>query len=82
VRCVHLNEVGLQCPEQALEGKEFCPYHTRIPEDPDPEGSAWVVSDRREGTSRVPVVYRLAALILLLIFALNAYRTLRSWLGY
>jgi hypothetical protein len=82
VRCVHLNRVGDQCRDQALEGRQLCAFHARILEDDDPEMRREGVSGRREGISRFPLIYRLAALALLLLFLLDGFRVLRSWLGW
>jgi len=82
VRCVHLNRVGEQCRDQALEGRQLCAFHSRILEDDDPEIRREAVSGRREGTSRFPLIYRVAALVLLLIFLLEAFEPIRSWLGF
>lgn len=82
MRCVHLNRIGEQCRDQALEGKDFCPYHSRILEDDDPDRRLEALSSSSERTSRFPLIYRLAALALLLILLVNAYQTLRSWLGF
>ena len=70
MRCMYLDGSGRQCPAEALDGQEFCAPHTRIldPEWPD-------------SGSRYPLLYRLAALALLLIFLFNAWQTLRSWLN-
>jgi len=74
--------VGEQCRDQALEGRQLCPFHARILEDDDPEQRLDAGTGSREGTSRFPLIYRLAALVLLLIFLLDGYRVLRSWLGW
>ena len=71
MRCVHLNRIGEQCRDQALEGKDFCAYHCRILEGEEPEEK-----------SPFPLIYRLAALALLLIFLISAYQRVRTWLGY
>lgn len=74
MRCMHLDRGGRQCPFEALEGKEFCADHSPlIYADGDAE---WP-----EPKTNRPLLYRLAAWILLLIFLLNAYQTLRAWLG-
>ena len=82
MRCVHLNRVGEQCRDQALEGRQLCPFHARILEDDDPDRRLESMAGRGESTSRFPLIYRLAAVALLLIFLLDAFRTLRSWLGW
>ena len=70
MRCMHLDRSGWQCPAEALEGTEFCADHTRF-----------LDSEASESRSRYPFLYRLAALALLLLFLLNAYQTVLSWLG-
>ncbi len=82
MRCVHLNRVGEQCRDQALEGSHLCPYHARILEGDDPDQRFEALEARRERTSRFPLIYRLAAAALLLLFVLQAYQTILSWLGY
>ncbi|MBI2819158.1 MAG: hypothetical protein HYX73_04195 [Acidobacteria bacterium] len=82
MRCVHLNRVGDQCRDQALEGRQLCAFHSRILEDDDPEGQMEATSGRREGTSRFPMIYRLAALILLLLILLDTFGSIRSWLDW
>ena len=82
MRCVHLNRVGEQCRDQALEGRQLCPFHARILEDEDPDVRLEAGSGHREATSRFPLIYRLAALGLLLLFLFDAYRALRTWLGF
>ena len=68
MRCMHLDRSGWQCPLVAREGTEFCPDHTPFL-DADPES--------RGGR---PLVYRLAALALLLIFLYNYYQIVLGWL--
>ncbi len=71
MRCVRLNRIGEQCPDQALAGKKYCPYHSRILEDHDPDHHL----DRTAGSlSRFPTVFRLAAIALLLIFLYAAFQ--------
>jgi hypothetical protein len=78
MRCVHLNRVGEQCRDQALEGREFCAYHARMLEDYDIDSA----SSESRPASRFPLIYRVAAALLLLLFATQAYQTVLSWLGY
>jgi hypothetical protein len=82
MRCVHLNRIGEQCRDQALEGGQLCPYHTRIFEDEDLDQRFEVVEGRRDRVSRYPLIYRLAAGALLLLFVMQIYQTVVSWLGY
>ncbi len=73
MRCLHLNRSGWQCPAETVEGSDFCADHLSIPDSiPDP--------DNGKAKGRIPYIYRLAALALLLIFLFNAYQTLRQWL--
>ena len=81
MRCVHLNRVGEQCRDQALEGRQLCAFHARIFEDDDPETRRENLSGG-ERSSRFPLIYRLAAALLLLYFLLDAFSAIRSWLGW
>ncbi|MBI4480418.1 MAG: hypothetical protein HY651_10385 [Acidobacteria bacterium] len=81
MRCVHLNRVGEQCRDQALEGRQLCAFHSRILEDDDPAARQEADSGG-EKSSGFPLIYRLAALVLLLIFLLEAFDPIRSWLGW
>jgi hypothetical protein len=74
--------VGEQCRDQALEGRQLCPYHARILEDDDPESRLEAITGASERASRFPLIYRMAALALLLIFLLDGFGALRSWLGW
>ena len=79
MRCVRLNRIGEQCTDQALAGKKYCPYHSRILEDHDPDLRLDALAGSR--VSRFPVVYRLAAIALLLIFLYAAFQTSLRWLS-
>ena len=83
MRCVHLNRVGEQCRDQALGGRQFCAYHARLLEDFESDDASRdeVLAGKRERTARFPLIYRLAAAILLFIFLLDAVPMLRSWLS-
>ena len=70
MRCMHLGRRGEQCPEQAMLGSNFCASHSPL-----------LDAEVREDRKRFPFVYRLAAFVLLLIFVLQGYQTLRAWLG-
>ncbi len=71
MRCVHLNRLGRQCPAEALPEDMFCAAHSpdRELESPEPD-------ERRPG------IYRLVALLMLLIFLFNAYQTVLGWMGW
>ena len=74
VRCLHLSRSGWQCPAEAIEGSDFCADHTPVPDSVlNPDGAG-------EG-SRRPYIYQLAAFLLLLIFLMNYYQTLRQLLA-
>lgn len=70
VRCVYLDSGGRQCPAVAIAGGEFCAAHQRVRE-----------SEMTESNSPRPLLYRLAALFLLLMFLMNAYQMIQEWLG-
>jgi hypothetical protein len=79
MRCTQINRVGEQCRGQAVAGSELCAFHAGILEgrtssalDDDD-----VHQPRRQ--SRFPLIYRVAAGLLLLIFALEIARTVRGW---
>lgn len=54
---------------EAVEGTEFCADHTRFL-DPD-----------NEPNQSTPLLYRLTALVLLLVFLYNYYQIVLGWLG-
>lgn len=74
MRCVHINRIGEQCPDQALPRKRYCSFHSRILEDHDPDAGLDASNGSR--ASRFPWVYRLAAIALLLIFLYAAFQRL------
>jgi hypothetical protein len=73
-QCLHVDKNGRPCSSKAEEGASFCRHHSR-------EGAeaVWPGVDPRR------LAFRLAALLLLLIFllplALQGYRMLRSLLN-
>lgn len=82
MRCLHLNRVGEQCRDQALEGHQLCAFHARILEDDELELRREPAFENSARRSRIPLIYRLAALALLLIFLFDAFGSLRSWLRW
>ena len=64
---MHLDKNGGRCPLVVIEGTEFCADHTRFLEPENDSGSR-------------PLVYRLTALALLLIFLYNYYEIVLGWL--
>ena len=67
-RCVHLYESGTRCSGEVLEGTDFCPDH--YPSPPN--------HDAFDDHPFQKLVARLVALILLLIFLIPFYYTLRT----
>jgi hypothetical protein len=82
LRCVHLNRVGDQCPDQALEGRQLCAFHARLLEDYDSDAAGEPAAAESERRSRFPVIYRLAALLLLLILLMQTFGSVRAWLDF
>ena len=70
MHCIHLDKRGWQCPAEALEGSEFCAGHR-----------PFFDAEETEPNSSRPLLYRLAAFVLLLIFLFNTYQTVCAWLG-
>jgi hypothetical protein len=65
---MNLDDAGWQCPMEAVEGTEFCADHTRFL---DPEN---------EADKSTPLLYRLTALVLLVLFLYNYYQIVLGWL--
>lgn len=80
MRCVHLNRAGRQCGNQALEGGQFCALHSPMLENDNPQNRVSALEDDADSGAHFPLVYRLAALALLLLFLLQGYQAIRSWL--
>ena len=75
MRCIHLNRVGEQCRDQAIQGSELCAYHAGILEDRVLGADDTESSQRRP---RFPLLYRIAAALLLLLFLIEIMQNLRS----
>ncbi|OFV98989.1 MAG: hypothetical protein A3F68_13420 [Acidobacteria bacterium RIFCSPLOWO2_12_FULL_54_10] len=69
MRCLELDSKGRQCPQEALPGKDFCADHHPILRILTPEANP-----------NRPLIYRIAALVLLFIFLYNGYRILMQWM--
>ena len=67
-RCAHLYESGRQCSESALAGGDFCEDHAILPD----------TFDRDEPSGLGRFVKRVAALLLLIIFLIPFYYTVKS----
>lgn len=79
MQCVHLNRVGEQCRGQAVAGSQLCAYHAGILEG---RSSAALDGGRESGTARrprIPLVFRVAAGLLLLGFVLEFVQVIRGW---
>ncbi len=67
-RCAHLYESGRQCCRFALDGRDFCEDHAILSD----------VFDRDEAGGFRRLVTRIAALVLLIIFLIPFYYTVKS----
>ena len=67
VRCLHIYESGFQCVDDSIEPTDFCEAHQRIVEFERLQDSRW----RK-------ILFRLIALVLLLLFLIPFFYTLRS----
>lgn len=65
-QCLHLDASARQCKQQAAEGELFCWAH-QSGDRPEVAWRKWV--------------FRLAALVLLLLFVLQSYLLLKTLLG-
>jgi hypothetical protein len=63
---MHLDDSGRQCPMEAVEETQLCAAHTRF------------VDLDNEPSRRTPLLYRLVALVLLLLFLYNYYQIVLS----
>jgi hypothetical protein len=78
---VHLNRLGDQCLDQALPDRQLCAFHARMLEDYDDETEGRS-PERNETKSRFPIVYRLAALVVLLLILMETFGSIRTWLDF
>jgi hypothetical protein len=67
-RCAHLYESGRQCTRFAIDDRDFCEDHAILPDTFD--------RDETSGIGRL--VLRIAALVLLIIFLIPFYYTVKS----
>jgi heme A synthase len=66
-RCLHIYDSGFQCIGETVDGTDFCDAHQKVV-----PFESWEVSTWRK------VFFRFVALILLLIFLIPLYYTLRD----
>ncbi len=66
-RCLHIYESGLQCVEETLSPTDFCEFHQRVVEFETDSGASWRKA-----------FLRFVALVLLLMFLLPLFYTLRN----
>jgi hypothetical protein len=69
-RCLHMYDSGFQCSGETLEPTEFCEAHQKV--------VAFEI-ERLEDSFWRKVVLRFVALILLLVFLIPLFYTLRDW---
>lgn len=69
-RCLHMYGSGFQCSDETLEPTEFCEAHQKV--------VAFEI-ERLEDSFWRKVVLRFVALILLLVFLIPLFYTLRDW---
>ncbi len=66
-RCLHIYDSGFQCTDETIEPTEFCESHQKV-----------VEFERLEDSALRKLVFRLVALVLLLLFLIPLVYTLRS----
>ena len=69
-RCLHMYDSGFQCGDETLDPTEFCEAHQKV---------VAFEFDRLEDSFWRKIVLRFVALILLLIFLIPLFYTLRDW---
>jgi hypothetical protein len=81
MRCAHINRIGEQCRGQVVINSRFCAYHAGILEGRS--SSALDEEDELPARrrSRFPLIYRIAAGLLLLMFLLEFAQNIRGWLN-
>ncbi len=69
-RCLHMYDSGFQCIGESLEPTEFCESHQKV---------VAFESERLEDSFWRKTVLRFVALILLIVFLIPLFYTLRDW---
>ena len=77
MRCTQVNRVGEQCRGQAVAGSQLCAFHAGILEGRSSGGLDGETQPGRQ--SRFPLIYRLAAGILLLLMLMEFFQVVRGW---
>ena len=67
-RCLHMYDSGFQCLGESLEPTDFCESRQRV-----------VAFEPLEDSSLRKAFFRFVALILLLVFLIPLFYTLRDW---
>jgi hypothetical protein len=68
-RCLHIFDSGFQCVDETLDATDFCEAHQKV---------VAFESERLEGPWWRKIVLRFVALVLLLMFLIPLYYTLRD----
>jgi hypothetical protein len=79
MRCSQINRVGEQCRGQAVAGSGLCAFHAGILEDRSSGALDEDHADAPRPRSRFPLIYRIAAGLLLLIFLLEFGQLIKGW---
>ena len=77
MRCTHLNRVSEQCQGQTVAGSTLCAYHAGILEGRSASSLDEESDAPRGRRSRFPLIYRIAAALLALIFLLPFFETVK-----
>lgn len=67
-RCLHMYDSGFQCIGETVESTEFCEAHQKV-----------VAFERLEDSIWRKAFLRFVALILLVVFLIPLFYTLRDW---
>lgn len=76
---MQINRVGEQCRGQAVAGSQLCAFHAGILEGRSSGGLDGENLSRSGGQSRFPLIYRIAAGLLLLFMLMEVFQVIRDW---
>lgn len=83
MRCTQVNRVGEQCRGQAVAGSELCAFHAGILEGRSSraldDDADFQQSGRPRRQSRFPLIYRIAAGLLVLAFLMQFAQIIKGW---
>lgn len=79
MQCTQINRVGEQCRGQAVAGSQLCAFHAGILQGRAAGGGDDTREYRTGRQSRFPLIYRIAAGLLLVIFILELAQLIRDW---